>query len=722
MVLAVCPALAAAQLTNPGFEGSYQPVNSGKASITGVVAKGWSDNSAWADVTVDYSRDTTNPHSGRSCQAVDIKSVGSGQFEFQQEVKVRAGQLYTPGVWLRGRPGTRVDLWLALAGPPYSIFQDAPAYLSDAWQFVSVPAHATKDSTLVLKIRAGKPTSFCIDDASFTEQAGAVTPEIAVRKPKPANFGMHINGYLSSKGPFNLDFESAFKPVGSTRPTITGQAASSWFDNSEWAEVTADYQLNNTSPRSGRQAQRVVVSDITSGLVQTAQFAQLRSGQTYTASAWVRGTPGMPLSLGLRQWQDPFTDYGFTDIVADGTWQKLSVTAKMSGEGVSVMMLRTFAPGTVDIDDAQIVDAAGRVPDLSLPWPQTTFGTWRIWDQSGTTWAALEPQKGQWDFSLFDVAVSDAAARNVQLIYVLGQSPTWASARPDEFSFYGVGAAAEPRDNQDWINYLRTVATRYKGKIFLYEMWNEPNDPNYFSGSVSKAVELLKLANETLKAIDPRIKLVTSAPYSTGYLQQYLAAGAGQYADIIGYHIYNTPPEDDARLLADLRTVKQAAGVADKPLWITEGATGDTTTAAARGPALLARKYLVEMLYGSQRFNWYTWGPSSQFCLATASADQSRPKPAGLALSGLQDWLLGSTIENHGIDGKQNWTVQMLTADGQPGYIVWNPRGSARWAVPAGFVASELRDLAGNIQAVSGASSIAVSAEPVLVLGSADVK
>jgi Glycosyl hydrolase catalytic core len=715
---ALIPAWAlAAPLVNPGFEGDYTPVNSGKASITGVVAPGWYDNSAYGDVTVNYSRDTTHPHSGSSCQKVELKAVASGAFEFQQQVRAKAGRLYTPGVWLRGKPGTRVNLWLAQDGPPYGVYEDAPAYLTDEWQFVSVPAHATKDRKLVFKIFATQPTTFCIDDAAFPDEAGAVTPEIAVSKPKPANFGMHINNYLASKGPFNLDFEGSFKPVNSPRSAITGQVAQSWFDNSDWAEVTADYSVNNSSPHSGTQAQRIVVSNIASGLIQTAQFAHLRKGETYTASVWLRGTPGMQLSFSIRQWEAPFPEYGSTDVVANGAWQKVSVTGQMTGEGISVLMVRAFTTGTLDIDDTRLLDATGQPADLALPWPQTAFGTWRLWDQQGTSWAALEPQKGQWDYSLLDKAVADAQANNAQIVFVLGQSPTWASARPTEFSLYGAGAAAEPKDNQDWIDYLRNVATRYKGKILLYEMWNEPNDPTYFSGSVAKAVELTQLARDTLKAVDPRIKLISSAPYSVGYLQQYLAAGAGQYADIIGYHIYNTPPEDDIRLLADLRTVKEKAGVAGKPLWITEGATGDTTTPVADAAGLLARKYLVEMLYGSSRFNWYVWGAATPFCLATSNADQTEATAAGVALGALQGWLVGGTIQATDVDPRQNWTVQMRTPDGLPGTIVWNPRGTANWPVPAGFVPKEIRDLAGNTRPATGSTRIAVGPEPVLIVG-----
>src|SRR5208282_6819301 len=66
-------------LTNPGMEPPYLPVNLNGGAISGSIANGWSDNSAWANATAHYSPDTTNPHSGSACQKVVVTSVGTGQ-------------------------------------------------------------------------------------------------------------------------------------------------------------------------------------------------------------------------------------------------------------------------------------------------------------------------------------------------------------------------------------------------------------------------------------------------------------------------------------------------------------------------------------------------------------------------------------------------------------------------------------------------------------------
>jgi hypothetical protein len=231
---------------------------------------------------------------------------------------------------------------------------------------------------------------------------------------------------------------------------------------------------------------------------------------------------------------------------------------------------------------------------------------------------------------------------------------------------------------------------------------------------------LTRLAAQTLKAVDPHIRVIGPSPYSVGYLRQFLDAGAAPFLDVVGYHIYDNPPEDDARILADVRTVMSKAGVGSLPLWITEGATGggqglDETTAAGR----LARKFLVELMYGSSQFSWYTWGTENAFCLATTRANLIDPTPAGRALGYLQGWLVGAHLRSARIDEAGNWVLKTRDPTGLEAYVVWNPAGPARWAVPSGFQPARVDDLFGNSRTVGGTTSLPVGTEPLHVVGAA---
>ena len=55
---------------------------------------------------------------------------------------------------------------------------------------------------------------------------------------------------------------------------------------------------------------------------------------------------------------------------------------------------------------------------------------------------------------------------------------------------YGPGATSEPRPMNDWSNYVYTVATRNKGVIQYYKVWNDADAPGFCSGATSKMVTM----------------------------------------------------------------------------------------------------------------------------------------------------------------------------------------------------------------------------------------
>ena len=120
--------------------------------------------------------------------------------------------------------------------------------------------------------------------------------------------------------------------------------------------------------------------------------------------------------------------------------------------------------------------------DRLTPWPSVPIPEWRLWDAK-VTWPDLEPGKGQRHFDDLDKSLALAEAHHANVLMTLGLTPRWASARPQEASGYSPGYAAEPKDIEDWRSLVRTVATRYKGRIHAYEIWNEPNVKRFWTGT-----------------------------------------------------------------------------------------------------------------------------------------------------------------------------------------------------------------------------------------------
>ena len=101
--------------------------------------------------------------------------------------------------------------------------------------------------------------------------------------------------------------------------------------------------------------------------------------------------------------------------------------------------------------------------DAGTPWPNIPFGTWRLLD-AYVNWLNLQPARDRWDFAKLDRYVSLAENARVEILLPLAYAPAWAPARPTEPGPYGPGTAAEPANLEDWRNYVRTVASRYRGR------------------------------------------------------------------------------------------------------------------------------------------------------------------------------------------------------------------------------------------------------------------
>ncbi len=342
------------------------------------------------------------------------------------------------------------------------------------------------------------------------------------------------------------------------------------------------------------------------------------------------------------------------------------------------------------------------------PWPSVTVPEWRLWD-ARVTWPDLEPLKGQWRFDNLDKSLALAEQHNANVLLTLGLTPRWASARPQEPSGYQYGFAAEPNDLEDWRTFVKTVATRYKGRIHIYEVGNEPNVRKFWTGTVDQMLVLTREAHDIIKRIDPTALLVSpsaTAGSGTPWLSEFLSKGGGEYVDIIGYHFYVTPkpPETMVPLVEKVKKIMQQNGAGDKPLWDTE--TGwfppsqfDSGELAA---AYLARSYLILWAEGVQRLYWYAWD-NNKMSLQTTASDSTTLTPAGQAYDTIQKWLVGARMDWCNVDTDSTWTCQ-LNRNGSSQWIVWNPEQSKTIDLPAAWHIKNITPLVREPQALKGLS------------------
>lgn len=369
-------------------------------------------------------------------------------------------------------------------------------------------------------------------------------------------------------------------------------------------------------------------------------------------------------------------------------------------------------------------------------WPVAQVRAWRLWD-AYSTWRDIEPQNGKWDFAKLDFNVRFAERFDIEILLPLGSTPQWASARPDESCAYGKGCAAEPRELNDWRKYVRMVATRYKGKIKRYEIWNEVNLKIFYSGSLEALFELHKAAYEELKSVDPENILISPSMAGNNQseirkLDRYLALGAGKYSDAISYHLYvpKSRPEAMVPLALRIFQIMDAHGLNHKPLWNTESGwlienSDGTPIPSDRYPdwlrldddqatSFLARSYILVAALGVERFYWFAWDNS----LMGLSEPTTRvAKKSGMALGKVADWLVGSRPLGCKTAADAIWICEFEMANGDVGRAIWSSRDEVQdMAIPDRWEVKRIENLDGKpSDTLNQRRIISVSSQPVFL-------
>jgi hypothetical protein len=121
---------------------------------------------------------------------------------------------------------------------------------------------------------------------------------------------------------------------------------------------------------------------------------------------------------------------------------------------------------------------------------------------------------------------------------------------------------------------VTAIASHAGTRITYWELWNEPQDPEYYCGDMQTLLTMAQHAYSIIKFINPAAQVITptgTAADGPAWLDAYLSKGGGNYADIISFHGYcDTEAESINLVVSRYQKVIAAHGQVSKPLWDTE--------------------------------------------------------------------------------------------------------------------------------------------------------
>ncbi|WP_237151986.1 hypothetical protein [Oryzibacter oryziterrae] len=535
----------------------------------------------------------------------------------------------------------------------------------------------------------------------------------------------------------------------SSCPYVTGKLAVGWNDNSCWMTPSPHvrYALDTRSRHGGAAAQSVtLLSGAGAQLIQTLP-RPTTTRQLMQVRLWLRSSSHQTVTVQIRQTDSPYAVYGQVEVTATAAWRAFTFPA-LASKGSTSLVLFSNDRGTFSFDDVQVVGAGTApllpkppsqpVPSryfgthfnyLDTPWPASAphFGSIRIWDGDrssdgsgvGAQWADVSPAEGVFHWSGLDQRVASATAHGADVIYTLGgRTPRWASARPDAPSPYGPGQCALPKSDSVWRAWIQALASRYKGKIRYWEIWNEPNYAEFFCGDLRRMVALTAIARQTIRSIDPQARIVS--PSYNGVeglsgLTQFLDAGGGSLVDVIGYHFYVDRPEDMRRSATLVRAAMASHGLTRLPIWNTEQGWYDGVLPvdlmdSGTASAYVARSMLLNWLWGLSRFHYYTWDNNNR--IVFTAADHKTLVAAGKAYAFVMRTMSGATMTAASETGS---LVHVTLARGrQVTHVLWSTAGSMTRHVPQDWRATTVTDVQGSSKALTG-TQVVVGPSPVFV-------
>ena len=196
------------------------------------------------------------------------------------------------------------------------------------------------------------------------------------------------------------------------------------------------------------------------------------------------------------------------------------------------------------------------------------------------SWIMLQPtgpsSYDAWGVGFADKVIAMANARGMKPLMTLWLTPAWANG--------AAGDRVLPTNSADYARVAQWAATRWRGKVIGWEIWNEENDPGFMTGADPTAyVRLLKAAYPALHAGDPAAAVVFGGlQYNdTTWLSRAYDAGAQGYFDVLATHPYQgiadadpaTPDDGTMWTLTHAAAVHQlmvARGDGAKSIWFTE--------------------------------------------------------------------------------------------------------------------------------------------------------
>ena len=181
-------------------------------------------------------------------------------------------------------------------------------------------------------------------------------------------------------------------------------------------------------------------------------------------------------------------------------------------------------------------------------------------------WESIEHEKGVFDFSEYDKYVDTARKEGKKIVAVLGYETPWLFPKGKRKRY--ISSENLPL----FLNYVEETVRHFKGRVDVWNIWNEPNLMFvYWRGRRKEYIELTRLAAQRILKVDPDAYIMGGAFWRAprGLIKNMHKAGSTENLDGMAFHPYSIFPQGSTRahdkLLGILSEINYPGAV-----WVTE--------------------------------------------------------------------------------------------------------------------------------------------------------
>ena len=290
-----------------------------------------------------------------------------------------------------------------------------------------------------------------------------------------------------------------------------------------------------------------------------------KPGEKKTLRYTVHDTRGTEVARGTR------------DFTVEREGQEISIDLNLKRRGALLVRMEVDGWEKRHATLARIPDLAAITGGKPTRFGMTTHGSYygidgeifQVARKLGLTycrrfssWNRMEPGPGIYRLEELEKQLALADRYGIRLWVCLVKPPAWILDRGRD-----IGYSCFEFKDAPWRAFVRTVSTRFKGRLYGWEWLNEITPGG--STPMSDYVRFCRIGTETAKRADPELVCILAGGlFPRSYRIQALTAGVGKYVDVLPVHYQNGDGIVEAR--ADL----DAFGLERVAVWEDESARG----------------------------------------------------------------------------------------------------------------------------------------------------